>query len=102
MSDNVRIRRGSDWDEYNSDYNTVASSSQHRSDVRDIWGKSIGTCKMELQIGAGVFAGSYWTDSTKHLKLYSKFKVQADVLGDAFNKINIEFVYNTLNSFSIC
>ena len=100
-----RIKRGFDWDESNSNYDTVASYSERRNDVRDypshlayIWGKSLGTSKMEMKIGAGAFAGSYWTDSNKRLKFFSKFKIKGDVLGRKFDLVDIEFAYRTSNS----
>ena len=44
-----RVKRGSDWDESNPNYNMVASYSQHRNDVNTypnhkayIWGNTFG------------------------------------------------------------
>lgn len=60
----VRVRRGSDWDESNSLYNLVASYSSRRSDVTAhpkhkayIWGKKFGISKVYAQVAAGGFAG---------------------------------------------
>jgi len=98
VSDNARVRRGSDWDEYNSDYNVVASYSQRRSDVRNhpyhkayIWGKTFGISKLNLKMGAGVFAGAYWSGSTKRLKLYAKAAARAHVLGRTYTIADLEY-----------
>ena len=61
-----RMRRASttDWDASHSLYNLVASQSARRSDVRNyrrhrayLWGKKIGTSKINIQLAAGIFAG---------------------------------------------
>ena len=61
-----RMRRASttDWDASHSLYNLVASQSARRSDVRNyrrhrayLWGKKIGTSKVNVQLAAGIFAG---------------------------------------------
>ena len=91
-SDDVRIKRGSDWDEYNSDYDIVASYSQRRTDVRNypyhkayIWGRTYGVSKLNLQMGAGAFAGAYCSYYTKRMKLYAKAAIRANVLGYIYN-----------------
>ena len=98
VSDNVRIRRGSDWDQYNSDYNLVASYSQRRSDVRNypyhrayIWGKTFGISQLNMKMGAGAFAGAYWSGSTKRLKLYAKATARAHVLGRTYTIADLEY-----------
>ena len=60
-----RHRRGSDWDEYNSDYNAVASYSSRRSDVLTypqhrayLYSKKIGMSKLYAQFAAGGFVGA--------------------------------------------
>ena len=60
-----RVRRATtDWDASSSLYNLVASHSVRRNDVRTyprhrayLWGKKIGTSKINVQLAAGVFAG---------------------------------------------
>ena len=59
-----RLRRGSDWDESNSDYDAVANYSSRRSDVRTypqhrayIYGKRFGVSDIYAQFAAGGFAG---------------------------------------------
>ena len=60
----VRKRRGSDWDESNSDFDVVASYSSRRSDVITypshkayIYGKRYGVSKVYAAFGIGGFAG---------------------------------------------
>ena len=50
-----KIKRGTDWDKYDSDYDVVANYSQQRSDVITyphhkayIWGKTYGVAKLNL------------------------------------------------------
>jgi len=57
-----RERRGTDWDESNSDYNVVASQGSRAADVRRytnhrayIFGKTIGISKANIKIGAELF-----------------------------------------------
>ena len=102
-----RIKRGSDWDEYNSDYNTVASYSQRRNDVREypshlayIQGKKIGSKGLEARTGVGVFAGAHWSDTNKRLKFYSKVTAEVDVLGETFDLIDIEYTVS-VNDFKL-
>ena len=98
VSENVRIRRGSDWDESNSDYNVVAIYSQRRSDITNhpyhkayIWSKTFGINKLNLQMRAGEFAGAYWSGSTKCLKLYTKAATRAHVLGRTYTIADLEY-----------
>ena len=60
-----RHRRGSDWDQYNPDYDIVASYSSRVSDVQRypkhkvyIWGKKFGVSKVYAHFGAGGFIGA--------------------------------------------
>ena len=60
-----RHRRGSDWDQYNPDYDIVASYSSRVKDVQDypqhkayIWGKRFGVSKVYAHFGAGGFIGA--------------------------------------------
>ena len=69
-----RLRRGSDWDAFNSDYDVVASYSSRRSDVRTypqhrayIYGKRFGISKVYAQFGAGGFAGG--ANNGQHYKV---------------------------------
>ena len=105
VSDNVRVRRGSDWDEYNSDYNVVASYSQRRSDVLDyphhkayIWGKTFGIDRLNMKMGAGTFVGGYRSGSNKSLKLYVKAAARAHVLGRSFTIADLEYSDYTSSS----
>ena len=108
VSDNARIRRGSsDWDEYNSNYDTVANYSQRRNDVREfpshlayIKGKKIGTKGLRIRTGVGVFAGAHWSDTNKRLKFYSKVTAEVDVLGETFDVMDIEYT-GSINNFKL-
>ena len=97
VSDNARIKRGSDWDESNSDYNLIASYYQRRNDVTDypyhkgyLWEKTFGISDLNMKIATGTFVGGYWRDYTKRLKLYTKAVVRANVLGYSFHIADIE------------
>ena len=60
----TRLRRGTDWDASNSDYDCVASQSSRASDVSTyprhkayIYGKRIGTSDVNVKFGGGIFLG---------------------------------------------
>ena len=60
----TRIRRGKTWDQWNRDYDLVASYSDRRHDVSTyqnrlayIWGKKFGGSDINVQVAAGGFAG---------------------------------------------
>ena len=60
-----RHRRGSDWDQYNPNYDIVASYQSRKKDVVNypqhrayIWGKKFGISKVYAHFGAGGFAGA--------------------------------------------
>ena len=60
-----RHRRGSDWDQYNPDYDIVASYNSRKNDVQTypkhkayIWGKRFGVSKVYAHFGAGGFIGA--------------------------------------------
>ena len=98
-----RIKRGSDWDEYNSDYNVVASYSQRRSDVTTypyhrayIWGKTYGVDKLSLKVGAGAFIGA---SCYKRFKVFAKGAAKAEVFGRTFNLAHLEYSDYTSNNY---
>ena len=97
-SDNARIKRGSDWDASNYDYDLVASYSERRNDVIDypyhkgyLWVKTFGISDLNMKMAIGVFVGGYWKGYTKRLKIYTKAVTRANVLGYSIDIANIEF-----------
>ena len=89
-----RVKRGSDWDAYNSDYNVVASYSQRRNDVNTypfhkayIWGDTHGVDKLNLKVGAGGFIGA----SCKRLKVFAKAAAKVQVFGRSYNLAHLEY-----------
>ena len=79
----LKIRkRGTDWDASNSDYNIVSPLSDHRRDVRNyyhkayIWGEKFGISDLNLQVGAGAFAGI-----SKDIPTEFGFKIFARAIG---------------------
>ena len=96
-----RIKRGTDWDEDNSDYDVVANYSQRRSDVTTypyhkayIWGKTYGVDKLNLKVGAGAFIGA---SCDKRFKAFAKSVAKAEVFGRTFNLAHLEYSDYTSN-----
>ena len=104
---NSRIKRGSDWDEWNSDYDVVASYSQRRDDVSSypyhkayIWGKKFGVDKLNLKVGVGAFIGAYCTSSTqKRLKAFAKGAAKVQVFGRTYNIAHLEYLDYTSGDY---
>ena len=98
-----RVKRGSDWDAYNSDYDVVASYSQRRSDVKTypyhrayIWGDSYGVDKLSLKVGAGAFIGAYCqTNANKRFKIFGKGAAKVQVFSRTFNLAHLEYSDHT-------
>ena len=74
-----RVKRGSDWDESNAEFDVVASYSQRKSDVDNypnhqafILGKTLGIDQLNLKIGAGVFGGFLINSTNVLYKFYIK------------------------------
>ena len=89
-----RVKRGSDWDAYNSDYDVVASYSQRRSDVLTypyhkayIWGDTHGVDKLNLKVGVGGFIGA----SCKRLKVFVKAAAKVQVFKRSYNLAHLEY-----------
>jgi hypothetical protein len=85
-SNSTRSRRGSNWDEYNSVYNLIASQSSRRADESRypyhkayIWGKQFGVPKANIQIAAGGFIG---VSALGDYKVFGRAKA----VGHAFGK----------------
>ena len=102
-----RVKRGSDWDEYNPDYDVVASYSQRRSDVITyphhrayIWGKTYGVDKLNLKVGVGAFIGAYCQpNADKGFKVFAKGAAKAEVFGRTFNLAHLEYSEYTSNNY---
>ena len=91
----TRVKRGTDWDEYNSYYDVVASHRSRAADVRNypshkayIYGKRIGISKANLKFGAGVFMGI--NPSCPIFKAFGKVAAEANVLKWSWNIISGE------------
>ena len=104
-----RVKRGSDWDAYNSDYDVVASYSQRRSDVTTypyhrayIWGRSYGVDKLSLKVGAGAFIGAYCqTNANKRFKAFAKGAAKVQVFSRTFNLAHLEYSDHTPGNNSL-
>ena len=90
-----RERRGTDWDESNSDYNVVASQSSRAADVRNypnhrayIWGKTLGISQANLKVGAGLFMGHHRT--RPNLKVFGKAVARAKLLCRSWTVLHAE------------
>ena len=98
-----RVKRGSDWDESNTDFDVVASYSNRRSDVIDypyhkayIWGKSFGKDKLNMKVGAGAFGGISINSTNVSFKFYTKLVAEVNVFGIPINVLDMEVSSNTL------
>ena len=85
-SNSTRSRRYTNWDEYNSVYDLVASQSSRRADENRypyhkayIWGKYFGVPKANIQIAAGGFIG---VSALGDYKVFGR----AQAVGHAFGK----------------
>ena len=92
-----RVKRGSDWDENNPEYDVVTSYSQRKSDVDNypchqafILGKRLGIDQLNLKIGAGVFGGIFINSTTVLYKFYIKVAVKVNVFGAEINVFDTE------------
>ena len=100
-----RIKRGSDWDAYNSNYDLVASYSRRRSDVLAypahkayIWGQEYGVSKLKCKVGVGAFVGAYCGGTTKRFKIFAKAVTKVHVFGKDYPIGHLEYAdYTTAN-----
>ena len=76
-----RMRRASatDWDATDSLYDNIASHSTRQSDVTSypqhkayLWGKEIGSSKVNVQLSTGSFSGQFTSANTSRSKLLRK------------------------------
>ena len=98
----TRVKRGTDWDKYNSYYDLVASHSSRVADVRNypkhkayIYGKQIGVSKANLKFGFGVFMGI--NPSCPIFKAFGKVAAEANVLRWKWNIIHGEVLLEKNN-----
>ena len=98
-----RERRGTDWDESNSDYDIVASQGSRAADVRNypnhrayIWGKTLGISQANLKLGAGFFVGYHPT--CPNLKVFGKAIVRANLLRWSWNILHAEVLLEKTNT----
>ena len=99
-----RGRRGTDWDESNSDYDIVASQGSRAADVRNyanhrayIWGKTLGISQANLKVGAGFFMGHHPT--RPNLKAFGKAIAQANLLCGSWNILHAEMLLEKTDSY---
>ena len=101
-----RIKRGSDWNAYNSNYDLVASYSRRRSDVllypthkAYIWGQEYGPSKLKYKVGVGAFAGAYCGGTTKRFKIFAKAVTKVHVFGRDYPIGHLEYADYTTNNY---
>ena len=80
----VRRQSTSEWDADNSLYNNIASRSARQDDVSSypvhkayIWGRQIGSSKVNVQLAAGIFSGG----SLNRVKLFGKAIAKGHLFG---------------------
>ena len=98
-----RGRRGTDWDESNSDYNIVASQGSRAADVRNypnhrayIWGKTLGISQANIKLGAGYFLGHHPT--CPNVKAFAKAIAQANLLRWSWTILHAEALLEKTDS----
>ena len=91
----TRLRRGTDWDASNSNYNCVASQSSRASDVSTypkhkayIYGKRLGTSDVNMKVAGGVFLGT--SNDCNNMKAFARACAQANVFSESRNLAEIE------------
>ena len=101
-----RIKRGTDWDESNSNYDLVASYSQRRNDVLTypthkayIGSNTYGIRKLSCQVGVGAFVGAYCGSTTKRFKIFGKTVTKAHVFGRDYPIGHLEYADYTYGSY---
>ena len=91
-----RLKRGTDWDAHNSDYNCVASQSSRASDVSTypkykayIHGYKIGNDDVNMKIGGGIFLGI--SNDCNNMKAFARACARSNVFGRSDDLAEIEF-----------
>ena len=92
----TRLRRGTDWDEHNSDYDCVASQSSRAGDVVTypkhkayIYGKRVGSSDVNLKVGGGVFVGI--SNDCNNMKGFARACARAKFFSESRDLVEIEF-----------
>ena len=92
----ARLRRGTDWDEHNSDYDCVASQSSRAADVSSyprhrayIYGNRIGANEINMQVGMGAFIGI--SNDCNNMKVFVRACARANVFDESRDLAEIEF-----------
>ena len=101
-----RIKRGSDWDEYDTDYNIVSSYTNRKNDVKNypkhtayIFGKTFGVSNLNVKIGAGGFAGMEVKSSSANYKVFAKAAANVNVFGRRYKLLDLELSRYTSNNY---
>ena len=96
-------RRGTDWDESNSEYGIVASHSSRAADVRNypnhrayIWGKTLGISQANIKLGAGYFVGRHPT--CPNVKAFAKAIAKANLLRWSWTILHAETLVEKTDS----
>ena len=92
-----RIKRGSDWDKSNSDYNTVASYYTRRSDVSNypdhkayIYTQSFSAGSLGMSVDGGAFSGMAIDSQSASYKQFAKAAANVDLFGRTFSLASLE------------
>ena len=100
----TRVKRG--WDTTSSFYNLIASYYDRRRDVLTypryksyLMGRNYGIRSLYFQIGAGSFAGTYCSTTTKRMKLFNKVAARVIVLGHTLEVARLEYSERTSGSW---
>ena len=103
LKSSSRGRRGTDWDESNSDYDIVASHSSRAADVRNypnhrayIWGKTLGISQANIKLGAGYFVGRHPT--CPNVKAFAKAIAKANLLRWSWTILHAETLVEKTDS----
>ena len=98
----TRGKRGTDWDEHNSDYNIIASQSSRAADVRNypshrafIHGETLGISKANIKVGFGIFMGM--NRYCPNFKAFGKVAAEANVLYWSWDLISAEVLLEKRN-----
>ena len=92
-----RIKRGSDWDESNSDYNIIDSYSTRRSDVKNypahkayIYARSFSAGSLGMSVGVGAFSGMAIGSRSLSYKHFAKAAANVDLFGRTYSLASLE------------
>ena len=101
-----RIKRGSDWDESNSDYNIIASYYTRRSDVSNypdhkayIYARSFSAGSLGMSVGVGAFSGMAISSQSLSYKHFAKAAANIELFGRTYSLASLEisrYTYATM------